>query len=193
MSLVLRPRTPRKYELNFILKISLSVPIVLIDNYWSTVFYSSLVFYPRPSSSIEIAMAVSAGYAAGSSEGSTGGVYRQKKASTLHREKELRSVIYNGSDSSEEEEEAMMSPMSLPDSSGQDRWHTGIEHRQSLPFEVCRREVSLLILFFICKSVFCSLPCKGSNVPFQSICAVGTLGSMVCYCIYKQRIKLQIK
>lgn len=109
-------------------------------------------------------MAVSAGYAAGSSERSTGGVYRQKKASTLHREKELRSVIYNGSDSSEEEEEAMMSPMSLPDSSGQDRWHLGIEprieHRQSLPFEVCRREVSLLI----CKSVFCSLPCKGSNI-----------------------------
>lgn len=129
----------------------MSVPNVLIDNNWSTVFYSSLVFYPRPSSSIEIAMAVSAGYAAGSSERSTGGVYRQKKASTLHREKELQSVIYDGSDSSEEEEEAMMSPRSLPDSSGQDRWHIGIEprieHRQSLPFEVCRREVSLLILF----------------------------------------------
>ncbi|XP_003382588.3 PREDICTED: dual adapter for phosphotyrosine and 3-phosphotyrosine and 3-phosphoinositide-like [Amphimedon queenslandica] len=73
------------------------------------------------------------------SPGTTG--LRGKKVSTLHREKELRPVTYNGSDSSEEEEENndMIVSRTPPQSTAPgERWK--IEHRPSLPFEVCQRE-----------------------------------------------------
>ena len=73
---------------------------------------------------------------------------RGKKVSTLHREKELRSVIYNGSDSSEEEDpEGMIVSRTPPQSTAPgERWK--IEHRPSLPFEVCQREVGKAYIFF---------------------------------------------
>lgn len=89
---------------------------------------------------------------------------RGKKVSTLHREKELRPVTYNGSDSSEEEEEnnGMIVSRTPPQSTAPgERWK--IEHRPSLPFEVCQREVGKACIFFYFVYIYLSVLSKKTS------------------------------